>query len=419
VHLPCPNPSPSPERISMEKSRKHFTEAERRMLEEGLKGLKGQHGQQGMEEIARALCKHRTSVCRELKRNRVRLGVGTSDQECPRLQTPPYVCNSCDKLRKCDMQRWLYVSHPAEEHARDVLVSSRDGFNLTGEELGAVSGIVARGVANGQSLHHILQAHKDEIKVSEKTLYRLVNAGMISVKRHHLPMAPRRRQRAAKLKKRQARLDRKCLEGRRPDDYRAYMDSHGGCDVVEIDSVVGPRGSSKVLLTVNFNSCGLMLAFIRDANTAQSVADIFNRLEDRLGPDRFRRLFPVILTDNGAEFSRPSEIERDRLGEERTRVFYCHPYSASEKPHVENNHENLRKVFCKGMPFDALGQEDVDLAVCHVNSMIRKGYDDRTAIDRFVELHGEETARLLNLRRIPADEVLLKPGLVGLGGPGR
>ena len=46
-----------------------------------------------------------------------------------------------------------------------------------------------------------------------------------------------------------------------------------------IDSVEGCRGSSKLLPTMNFNSCGLLLAFIRDTNTAQSAIGFFNWLE--------------------------------------------------------------------------------------------------------------------------------------------
>jgi len=410
---PCiylvPKQNPPLQEIAMTTPRKHFTETERMMLETCI------NERMGIEEISRRLVKHRSSVCRELKRNRTTVGTGLDETPCPRLSQPPYVCNACGEYGHCVKQRMLYTARIADEHARDVLVSSRDGFNLTTDELKTISDITAKGNENGLSMHHILQTHKDEIHVSEKTLYRLVNAGMISVKRHHLPMAPYRKARAAKLKKRKDRLDRKYLDGRRPDDYRIYRDSHRGSDVVEIDSVVGPRGSSKVLLTMNFNCCGLMLAFIRDANTAQSVVDIFNRLEDRLGLACFRRLFPVILTDNGSEFSWPDRIERNELGQERTRVFYCHPYAASEKPHVENNHENLRKILEKHLPFDTLAQKDVDLAVCHVNSMVRKAYGNRTAIDRFIELFGENTAKRLNLKKIPADDVCLKPELVGLG----
>ena len=62
-------------------------------------------------------------------------------------------------------------------------------------------------------------------------------------------------------------------------------------------------------LTIHFVDTSLMLAFLRDANTSKSVTDIFNMLDESLGKTLFKRLFPVILTDNGSEFSNPKAIE--------------------------------------------------------------------------------------------------------------
>lgn len=45
---------------------------------------------------------------------------------------------------------------------------------------------------------------------------------------------------------------------------------------------------------------------------SQSVIDIFDRLYLELRPDIFMELFPVILADNGSEFSNLSRIESDR-----------------------------------------------------------------------------------------------------------
>jgi len=70
----------------------------------------------------------------------------------------------------------------------------------------------------------------------------------------------------------------------------------------------GKKGGS-VLLTLHFKSCGFMIAFLRYRNTSQSVINVFRHLYSILGKDFFKRLFPVILTDNGSEFSNPSALE--------------------------------------------------------------------------------------------------------------
>ena len=98
-----------------------------------------------------------------------------------------------------------------------------------------------------------------------------------------------------------------------------------------MDSVIGRKGG-KVLLTIHFVNTSFMLAFIREHNDSQSVIDIFNNIQSILGIEKFKELFIVILTDNGSEFSNPTEIEFDiETGEQRTKIFYCHPSSPFEK----------------------------------------------------------------------------------------
>ena len=85
-----------------------------------------------------------------------------------------------------------------------------------------------------------------------------------------------------------------------------------------------------------------MLAFIRDANTSQSVISIFDWLYLELHPDIFRELFQVLLGDNGSEFSNPSAIEVDLQGNQRARVFYCDLQAPSQKDAAESNHTLIR-----------------------------------------------------------------------------
>ena len=86
------------------------------------------------------------------------------------------------------------------------------------------------------------------------------------------------------------------------------MEQHPDTAVVQMDSVIGSKGG-KVLLTIYFVNVSLMLGFLREANTSKSVIDIYDELYHRLGGQDFRKLFPVILTDNGSEFSNPKCIE--------------------------------------------------------------------------------------------------------------
>lgn len=77
--------------------------------------------------------------------------------------------------------------------------------------------------------------------------------------------------------------------------------------------------------------------FLRDANTSASVIEIINLLDEVLGAKTFNSLFPVILTDNGSEFSNPKEIEkRSTIPCNRTKIFYCDPSAPYQKEPVKS-----------------------------------------------------------------------------------
>ena len=90
---------------------------------------------------------------------------------------------------------------------------------------------------------------------------------------------------------------------------------------------------AKVLLTVFFVETSLMLAFLKDSNISKSLIDIYDELYNRLEEQDFQKLFPIILTDNGSEFSNPKSIEYgpDGKGFQRTRIYYCNPSAPYQK----------------------------------------------------------------------------------------
>ncbi len=117
-----------------------------------------------------------------------------------------------------------------------------------------------------------------------------------------------------------------------------------------------------------------MLAFLRDANTSKSVIDVYEELYHKLGGQDFRKLFPIILTDNGSEFSNTKSIEygADGNGLRRTRIYYCNPSAPYQKAEIEVGHEFIRRVLPKGKSFDELMQECINLMMDHINSYRRK-----------------------------------------------
>lgn len=167
------------------------------------------------------------------------------------------------------------------------------------------------------------------------------------------------------------KVDKSCRKGRMFSDFTEYLKDNPDVSPVQIDTVEGIKGGP-VLLTVHFLDTSFMLAFLRGANTARSVSDVFDGLYSLLGIESFKLLFPVILTDNGSEFSAPMALEKDAGGIRRCRVFYCEPSSPFQKGAIENNRELIRRIIPKGKSFGGLSQPQIQLMMDHINSYNRK-----------------------------------------------
>lgn len=334
---------------------------------------------------------------------------------CDRLSQPPYVCNACPDFHRCTLERLVYSPKSADDEYRSRLSEARKGFNLTQEQIALINRLISPLIKNNQSIHHAYLVCKDVLPVCEETLYRLIDAGLLDARNIDLERKCTLKLKSRKGDKKAREINRSCRQGRTYTDYQAFISEHPDINVIQMDSVVGCSGSAKTLLTFHFYG-HFMPVFIRNDNTAQGVIDWINFLYDGLGHDDFCRLFPVILTDNGTEFSDPAAIETAPDGRIRTRVFYCDPMSPYQKPDVERNHELFRKILPKGTSFDRFTQVDMALAASHVNSYARASLNDKSPIDMLTFMFGEALTgrllRLLCLRRISPEKIVLKPELL-------
>ena len=180
-----------------------------------------------------------------------------------------------------------------------------------------------------------------------------------------------------------------------------------------MDLVIG-RPGGVCLLTLHWLNAAFMVGILIPNKCAANVVAVFDRLYEELGPELFKRLFPVILTDRGTEFSYPSRIEKCEDGTKRTRVFFCDPMNSNQKSQLERNHELVREILPKGVSFDGLTQDQACLALSHVNAYVRLSQSNRTPYDVFEFLYGRGTAAKLHIAKIDPREVVLKPRLVGI-----
>jgi IS30 family transposase len=107
--------------------------------------------------------------------------------------------------------------------------------------------------------------------------------------------------------------------------------------------------------------------------TAGSVVKALDVLEKKYGRRKFRRTFKTITCDNGSEFADCQGMEHTHYGRgPRTKIYYCHPYSAYERGSNENANGLIRRFFPKGTDFSKVTKKAVRQVQDWMNQYPRK-----------------------------------------------
>lgn len=329
--------------------------------------------------------------------------------QCTKINKAPYVCNPCLKRSNCLLNKMVYVAKYADDNYREALISSREGINQTAESMKELDELISPLIQKGQSIAHIYSNHAEEIKCSRRTLYSYIDKSVFSVRnidlRRRVKYKPRKKATECSIISKSFRI------GRTYDDFQKMLKENPSASVVEMDTVEGKKGG-KVLLTMMFRKCSLMLAFLLDSKTQEEVERVFDELTSMLGLKKFHLIFPVILTDNGSEFQDPSLLEYTDARETRTKIYYCNPHSSWQKGMIEKNHEYIRFVVPKGESFNNYTQNDITLMVNHINSEARDSLNGCTPYQLSLLLLNNQLHDKLQLIQIAPDEVTLRPNLL-------
>ena len=409
---------------------KHLTYKERQMIEFGI------NNNEPFKIIAEQIGKDPTTISKEIRTHLVFENTGcygrvfnnckfrktctlqNSHKKCGKINCPtfeeeicsllfkaPYVCNGCKHKNICTLTKRYYRAATADEEYRNNLSEFRQCISLNDNEIQFLNNLLYDSIVNKkQSIHHVYASNKNIMPCSERNIYRLIDKNLLKVKNIDLQRKVRRKIRTCKV---HHKIDKNCTIGRKYLNFQQYLIDNPNTKYVEIDTVEGVKGG-KVLLTITFKQSNFMLAYIRDNNDAQSVIDIFKNLKQKLGKDKFKELFPVILADNGTEFSNPSEIEIDEsTGEILTKIYYCDPASPGQKGTCEVTHELIRYFIPKGQSLDDLTQVAVNLMMSNINSYKRKKLNDRSAYELFSFIYGQDIALKLDINYIDPNNVIM------------
>jgi IS30 family transposase len=175
-----------------------------------------------------------------------------------------------------------------------------------------------------------------------------------------------------------------------------------------MDTVIGTSGGKggKCMLTLLFRQFNFMLIYLLPYKQNVYVTEVFQHLKSVLGIDEFKRLFEVILTDNGSEFMDPDSIEIDiNTGEKVTSLFYCDPNCSWQKGSIEKNHEYIRYILPKGTSFASLSQEDCYLIASHINSVPRLSLNNISPYEASFYFIGENNLEKFHIKKIEYDDI--------------
>ena len=323
---------------------------------------------------------------------------------CKTRDRSPYSCNACPKRGRCRLDKYIYISSKAQEASDRRLSESRAVIQVSVEELAQLNHTVSNGLKKKQPLYHIIASSK--LTVSQSTVYRYLDKGILDARNIDLPKKV-----GWKIK-----TGRKVPTGEIPGyrtnktylDYLAFVQNHPDYETVQMDLVEG--SGSKNLLTFTFTRSRLLLAFLIPDKTQKSIQLAFDALESAIGHRVFKKLFRLILTDNGTEFQNHQILEYTTGGVRRAQIFYCDPYSSYQKGACEKNHTYIRMFLPKGSSFDWLNQNLVNRMLNNINSVYRPSTNEDAPFSLLSPTLAR-MVRVLGLVRSNAEDVVLGPSV--------
>ncbi len=291
-------------------------------------------------QIARSLGRHRSTVCREVRRNSTR-----ADGH--------------------------YRAFTAQERTNGRRSRSRRNQRFSAEDFALIDELLRRQWSPEQVAGHLRRLGR--LLISHETIYRHVwrdkKAG--GALYTHLRGARKRR------RKRYGAYDsRGRLAGKRPISERpAEVEARSHVGHWEADTVMG-AGSKDCVLTLVERKTGLVLIGKLADRTAEGLSRRAISLMRR--PDM---RCETVTADNGTEFHDYRRVER-LTG---AAFYFARPYHSWERGSNENANGLIRQYLPKGVSMAGLSQHQCNAIACKLNTRPRKRLGFRTPLECYNE----------------------------------
>ena len=291
-------------------------------------------------EIARSLGRHRSTVCREVRRNSTR-----ADGH--------------------------YRATTAQERTNGRRSRSRRNQRFSAQDFALIDQLLCRQWSPEQVAGYLGRAGR--LLISHETIYRHVwrdkrEGGLLYT---HLRGARKRR------RKRYGAYDsRGKLAGKRPISERPpEVETRQQTGHWEIDTVMG-SGSKDCIVTLVERKSGLLLI---GKLASRTTASLNRRVIGLIRRDE--EAFATVTADNGTEFHDYRRIEA------RTRAlfYFARPYHSWERGSNENANGLIRQYLPKGVSMAGVSQQRCNAIARKLNTRPRKRLGFRTPLECFNE----------------------------------
>lgn len=310
----------------------------------------------------------------------------------------------CSKKWKCE-----YSAARAQALADGLLSEACRAVNAKEYDFERAMALIRSDVARGLSPAQISQGRASEFGAHPSTIYRWIANGYAGMSNAEL-------RRKVGYKPRKERAPARPASHGPERSYRAFSALPGEkrTRACETDTVVGLSKDSQCVLTLYARPCEVQICPLLPEKTSSAVAAALDMLEKAIRKPLFQRMFGLILTDNGTEFSDTAALERSALhGTARAKAYYCDVRQSQQKGSCERNHVELRKLLPKGrgVSFDDLEARDLAVAMGQMNSEPRPSLMGLSPLAMLKAADPEAAAALasaLGIEEVPYEELDLK-----------
>ena len=332
----------------------HLNNAERQCIERMLRSGANKG------EIARALFRDKSTIKREIKRGSVTQRKRNPYQGKPDKH-PEYIEYTA---YFADVGQRVYEQNRNNSGSKNKIVACADMIAYVEEKIlgrekwspdAAIGYAITNNLYPGQEF-------------TTKTFYNWVDDGLVKVKNIDLLLKVRRRPN-------NPRKERKKVLGKSIDERPATVETREEFGHWEGDGIVG-KGHKGQLITLVERKLGVGLLFNAGDRSSQRIVEIIDSLQQEYG-NHFSKVFKSITFDNGSEFANSAAMERDN----RTSVYYAHPYSSYERGTNENWNGIVRRFIPKGRSFDDLTTDDIQRINHYINTLPRKRFGYKSPLD--------------------------------------